>query len=227
MKTALPYASRVLSRTPLASGVWQLRLSLPEHDIEGLADWHFAAGQYVHLGLPASGAEPRPYSIASGAARDHIDLHIRDTGHGLSHAVAQLQTGDRVQVSAAQGHGLPQQAAGRPLLLVAGGVGIAPVNSMLDDENLFTRPVHLFWGVEDEDHLYLDDRLRDLAVRQPFFYHPLVRELPGPALAAILPDLAGFAVYMAGPAAMVAATLPQLEALAAEKAYIFGDGITL
>lgn len=225
MTMPLPYASRVLSRTPLAGGIWQLRLSLPEHEIEGLADWRFAAGQYIHLGI--DGFDPRPYSIASGQARGHIDLHIRDTGHGLSHAAAALAAGDTVRIGAAEGAGLPDHAQGRPLLLVAGGVGIAPVNGILDGMAPIRRPVHLYWGVEDEDHLYLDAAFRDLAAREPFFYRPLVRELPGPAIAAELPDLSRFAVYLAGPAAMVAATVPQLAALGADQAYVFGDGITL
>lgn len=49
----------------------------------------------------------------------------------------------------------------------------------------------------------------------------------GPAVVHDLPDLSAFAVYLAGPAAMVAATVPLLRAHGAQKEYIFGDGITL
>lgn len=224
----LSYASRLIAASALTGDVWQLRLQKPEHAIEGLTDWQFGAGQFVWLSLPdRPDLDPRAYSIASGPGRAYIDLHIRDTGHGLSHAASGLVPGAEVLLSAAQGRGLPAAAHARPLLLVAGGVGIAPMKSLLDDEDLFSVPVHLYWGVERDEQLYLDAYFRDLSVRQPFFYHPLTAEPPGPAILDTLPDLSAMTVYMAGPAAMVAATVPLLVEHGAQKAYIFGDGITL
>jgi hypothetical protein len=79
----------LLDRTRLGADIWRLRFSRPEATAEGLADWQARSGQYVTLGLTPDLA-PRPYSIASAAAQPYLDLHISDTGHGLSQAAAAL-----------------------------------------------------------------------------------------------------------------------------------------
>lgn len=227
----LSYQCRILERQSLAPQVWRLRLSRPDTGVEGLADWHFLAGQYVFVGQADLA---RPYSIASAPQRDYIDLHIRDTGHGLSHLLCTDGTAT-LQVSAAQGAGLPDHARARPLLLLAGGVGIAPVASILDGDADLAARAHLYWGAARAEDLYLDPHWREMAAAHGLAYHPILEEdAPGhrrghigPAIAEDLPDLSGRSIYLAGPAAMLAATLPQLTALRAEKAYIFGDGITV
>lgn len=227
----LSYQCRILERQSLAPQVYRLRLSRPDASVEGLANWHFAAGQYVFVGQDDL---TRPYSIASAPQRDYIELHIRDTGHGLSRRLCDAATTD-VAVSAAQGFGLPDHARQRPLLLLAGGVGIAPVASILDGDAELAARAHLYWGAAREQDLYLDAHWREMAGAHGLAYHPVLEEdAPGrrrghigPAIAEDLPDLSGRSIYLAGPAAMLAATLPQLVSLGAEKAYIFGDGITV
>lgn len=235
---ALPYRSRLHSKTVLAPDVWHLRFDRPEPANAAVVPWAFTSGQYTTLGLPALATlAPRPYSIASAPDDTFIDLHIRDTGHGLSHAVAtQLAIGDVVTFGHAAGSYVPIHARTRPLLLLAGGVGIAPMVSIVAERSKNAAPCHLYWGVTHSDQLYLHHHWTDLTAQgQLTSYHAITEnDAPtlrhgtiGPVLIHDLPDLSRFAVYLAGPAAMVAALVPLLIAQGAQKEYIFGDGITL
>jgi NAD(P)H-flavin reductase len=230
----LGYRATLLDRTRLGADIWRLRFSRPEATAEGLADWQARSGQYVTLGLTPDLA-PRPYSIASAAAQPYLDLHIRDTGHGLSQAAAALAPGEAAWFGQPEGRGLPASAHDRPLVFLAGGVGIAPVAALLE-EGGFPVPPRLYWGVNTADSLYLHAHFAGLAAAGQLHYAPVVaEEAPGPwrhgsplsALAVDVADLGGCAVYLSGPDAMVAAALPFLLRHGVQKAYIFGDGIGL
>src|SRR3546814_6087471 len=67
----------------------------------------------------------------------------------------------------------------RPIVMVAGGTGIAPIHAMLDE--LLTsgaqRAVHLLWGTRSLRDLYLDERLKRWAMQYPQFrYTPVLSE---------------------------------------------------
>lgn len=233
----LPYRSRLRRRSALAPGIWLLGFERPAPITAAVAPWQFASGQHVTLGMADRPDLPlRPYSIASPPLQDGIDLHVRDTGHGMSHALATLAIGEDVAFSAGAGTSVPAHAQDRPLLLLAGGVGIAPMVSIVGARSAHMAQCHLYWGVAQRDHLYLHDHwLAQRAAGLLHSYHPLTESaaaplragMIGPAVIHDLPDLSDFAVYLAGPAAMVAATLPLLAAHGAQKEYVFGDGITI
>lgn len=232
------YHAEVLGKEALSETVWCLRLHLPTPADPTQPDWHFSAGQYAHVASPAHPSLPaRPYSIASppydvdGKACTEIHLHVRDTGHGLSHALAaDITTGDTLHLSAPAGRGLPLPSANRKTLFLAGGVGIAPVCSLLGAAKGLPAPA-LYWGVDDVSDLYLDRLWKTMVSAGTLSaYTPLLRARDGLIGDALLRDysqLAGYSIYLAGPPAMIEATLPVLLQLGAEKAYIFGDEITL
>lgn len=233
----LPYRSRLIARTALAPAVWQLRFEAPQGSSAAVTPWHFTSGQYATLGLINNANAPlRPYSIASAPDDGFIDLHVRDTGHGLSHALGNLATGDSVAFGHPAGSCVPAHAIARPLLLLAGGVGIAPMASIVAARAGARAPCHLYWGVSEHEQLYLDAHWHQQVSRGRLAsYHAVTEQttphlrsgMIGPAVIHDLPDLSDFAIYLAGPAAMVAATVPLLTAHGAQKEYIFGDGITL
>ena len=193
----------------------------------------FRAGQYAMLHAP--GMEPRAFSIASAPHLPYLEFHVKSTGRGISRWIFDnWKPGADVALEAPFGDHYWRPSS-RPLLALAGGVGIAPLKAIIEAhlDHPGDAPAHLYWGVRDEAHLYLDAFFRALKTRHPrFHYVPLIAQeggakhrtgFIGPAVAADFSTLAGFTLYMAGPAAMVAATLPQLLAHGAEKSFIFSD----
>lgn len=112
-----------------------VRATLVTLDLRGAA-FPFAAGQAVMAGL-AGQAERKPYSIACAPARTAasgcLELLVKTDHHGRAgRHLGSLTPGSAVEVSGPLGRftldGIP---ASSPLLLVAGGTGIAPLRSML------------------------------------------------------------------------------------------------
>jgi CDP-4-dehydro-6-deoxyglucose reductase len=108
----------------------------------------------------------------------------------------------------------------RPLILMAGGTGFAPLKSIVE-HSIHTedrRTVHLYWGARARNDLYLDALARRWAEQLPRLrYEPVLSEpradehwqgrtgFVHQAVCDDHPDLSGFDVYMSGPPAMVAA----------------------
>ncbi|MEZ0225511.1 MAG: FAD-binding oxidoreductase [Alphaproteobacteria bacterium] len=203
-------------------------------EVSGAEGIPFKAGQYAMLYAP--GLEPRAFSIASAPHLPALEFHVKSTGRGISaHIFANWKQGDTVAFEAPFGDHY-WRASSRPLLALAGGVGIAPLKAIIEAhfDHTVQSPAHLYWGVRDEVHLYLDGFFRSLLTKHhSFHYVPLLAQgngkttlragFIGPAVAQDFPTLAGFNIYMAGPAAMVEATLPLLLQHGAEKDYIFSD----
>ncbi len=207
----------------------------------------FNAGQYVHLAV--EGFEHRPFSIASAPHEPLLEFHVKSSGRGLSaHITEALQPGSPILLEGPLGisHWRPSDGTiTRPLLAIAGGLGIAPLKSIIEAclHDRSHPPVHLYWGARQRSQLYLDDYFRGLTRKYPrFSYIPVLSDdkndpsqgtdsyrtgLLGHAVAEDFETLSGMSIYMAGPAAMIDATVPLLLHKDAEEDYIFSDGFKL
>lgn len=126
--------------------VWTL--ALDPGTGEGL---RFAPGQFAWLSLRASPFAMRehPFSIASSAARPRrIELSIKDLGDFTS-TIKDVQVGEDAFVDAPYGtFGIDWHPRAQGYAFVAGGVGIAPIMSMLRTlaDRSDRRPLVLFYG---------------------------------------------------------------------------------
>ncbi len=112
-------------------------------------------GQFAFLKFSDKGlTEPHPFTIASGPTTSDLRFAIRTDGDWTSRLNQQIAIGDIVTVEGGFGrsHPLPRQA-GRQVLWVAGGVGITPFLSALDELNAQPRTPapHLFYAVPSID----------------------------------------------------------------------------
>ncbi len=121
----------------------------------------FRPGQFHMLGLPAIGEVP--ISIAGGDGRS-VDHTIRAVG-AVSGALAALEPGHALGIRGPFGSAWPLEACvGRPVVVVAGGVGLAPLRAALD--TMAARPldypsVRLLYGARTPaDLLFTDDLQR-------------------------------------------------------------------
>lgn len=125
----LPHPAEIIGRVQQSDSVFTLHLRFT--DAARQRDYRFAPGQFNMVYL--FGAGEVPISISSDPdERDTLAHTIRAVGR-VTHGLARLKTGDTVGLRGPYGRGWPlEQAQGRDVVLVSGGLGCAPTVSMID-----------------------------------------------------------------------------------------------
>jgi len=190
-------------------------------DVDAPDALRFLAGQYVNVELPGSGVS-RPYSFSSAPGAARVSFVVRNVPDGkMSTWLDQhAQPGQRVAFSGPYGAFYLRDVR-RPLLLLAGGTGIAPMLSMLDvlaaqnaqNTQNVEQPVRMVYGVTHQIDLValaqLDDAQRKLAsfgyrtcVADPASAHPRQGYVTAHVDPAWL-NGGDVDIYLCGPVAMV------------------------
>jgi len=206
------WPARVESLERFTSEIVRLRVKLPRS-----ARMQFLAGQYIDILMP--GGKRRAFSIASAPSEaDFIELHIKhvDGGGFTGHVFSDMELKEILRIEGPLGTFFVRKTSDRPMIMMGGGTGFAPLKSMIEEliECEDRRPLTLFWGVAQASDLYAADLIEDWTHQRPDFdfipvlVHPddgwkgeqgFVHE----AVLRKFPDLAPFDVYMSGPPAMV------------------------
>jgi benzoate/toluate 1,2-dioxygenase reductase subunit len=168
-----PYEARIALRTEPQS--WACRVAAVEQvsstvvrlDItrEDGADAPpaFMPGQYVHLTVPGT-HENRSYSFANPPhVTDRCSFYVKVLEQGVMSAYVsgRAKAGDAITMTGPFGR-FYLRRPDRPILMVAGGTGLAPMLSMLDhmvETGQTAQPVHLLFGANREDELFGLDQL--------------------------------------------------------------------
>lgn len=143
-----------------------LKLRLDRPDALG-----FLPGQYVNLGVPGT-SEHRSYSFSSKVGASEASFLIRNVPGGLMSGwlASEARPGARMTFVGPQGSFF-LRAVSRPIVMLAGGTGLAPILAMLEvlaDQGT-DQPVHLIYGVNNDDDLVEIERIKSLAGRLPTF----------------------------------------------------------
>ena len=207
--------ARVESLEKFTPEIMRLRLKLPK-----AARLQFLAGQYIDI-IQADGKR-RAFSIASAPAEtDFLELHIKHISGGgfTGHVFESMQPKEILRFEGPLGTFFIRRGSNRPIILMGGGTGFAPLKSMIEEliEAGDTRPVHLFWGVQTENDLYARILISAWEAKHPNLrFTPVLmdadadwtgeRGLVHEAVARGIDNLADHDVYMSGPPAMVSAS---------------------
>lgn len=212
------WPARLLARDWLSADVLRVRLKLPRGD----RAFEFLPGQYIDFLLDDGGR--RSFSLAAPPDGETLELHVKVTPDG--------------RFGRLLAEGLPERAMlrfegplgafylhddGRPLVLVAGGTGFAPIKAIIEGalQAGDRRPMHLFWGARTPAELYDEASIRQWQQVHPDFRYTPVCSEPGSdwqgacglvheQIAALGTAIREASVYASGPPAMVAATKEQV-----------------
>ncbi len=207
---------RVEKMELLTHDVMKLLLKLPETE-----RLQFLAGQYLEILL--KDGKRRAFSIANAPHDDaYIELHIRHVpdGHFGDFVFDGLKEKDLMRIEGPLGSYFLREDSNRPIILMGGGTGFAPLKGML--EHMFytdsERPIHLFCGVRSKRDLYMDEMLQQWLKQHTNLKYTAVLSEPmeeddwrgetgfvHESVVRHYPDLSGFDVYLSGPPPMVKA----------------------
>ncbi|WP_137819669.1 MULTISPECIES: benzoate 1,2-dioxygenase electron transfer component BenC [unclassified Pseudomonas] len=138
---------------------------------ESLSKLAFLPGQYVNLKVPGS-EQTRAYSFSTLQKDGEVSFLIRNVPGGLmsSFLTGRALAGDSMTLAGPLGSFYLREIK-RPLLLLAGGTGLAPFTAMLEKiaEQGSAHPLHLIYGVTNDFDLVEMDKLEALAARIPNF----------------------------------------------------------
>ncbi|WP_396932092.1 NADH:ubiquinone reductase (Na(+)-transporting) subunit F [Mycolicibacterium sp.] len=185
----------------------------------------FNPGQYVSLEVPDTG-QTRTYSMANTPAEtDRVELHIRRTPGGLATdgwVFKSLTAGSKISLSGPFGRFFFRPARSEPMIMIAGGTGLAPIKSIVTHALAETdQRILLYVGGRTPQHLYDVEHFRQLEAQHPdrLIYRPCLSEdtvdgfatgMVTDVLDAELETAARHVAYVCGPPPMVDAAVKML-----------------
>lgn len=226
--------ARVHDLVALTHDIMRLRLKLPASE-----RLQFMAGQYIEILL--KDGRRRAFSIANAPHDDEfIELHIRlIPGGEFTHTVFdQMKPKAMLRIEGPLGTYALDESSTRPIILIGGGTGFAPLKGMLEHAFYISddRPLHLFWGVRAKRDLYHLEQLEKWQATHANFRCTLVLSEPAEAdhwrgatgwvMDAVLdqyPDLSGHDLYMSGPPIMIDAARTRFLEHGLPEQHMFSD----
>ena len=162
----LPKPARIIRTLPQIVDHRLFQIRFEEEETAG--SFTYRPGQFVMLSVIGTGEAP--FSISSSPTRPgFIELCVRRIGH-VTDALFRLPANAPVGIRGPYGNGFPlEKLEGGNLLLVAGGLGMAPLRSLLryalDNRSKF-KDVILMYGAKNPDDMLFKYELLDL-IEQP------------------------------------------------------------
>ncbi len=229
----LPCRVQALER--VADDVMVIRLKLPTNE-----RMQFLAGQYIEF-LLADGKR-RAFSLASPPhADDLLELHVRHVpgGNFTDHVFHKMKVKDIMRIEGPLGSFFLREESAKPILLVAGGTGFAPLKGLVEHAlhigatGKIRRPMHLYWGAKNRAGLYMNALAEKWAAENGISYTPVLSEpdadwtgrtgLVHEAVLADHADLSAYQAYVCGAPAMCEAALKDFTARGLPQDEFFAD----
>ena len=226
---------RVVAKEQLNHDVVRLYLKLPDNQ-----RLQFFAGQYLNFLL--RDGRKRAFSIANAPHDDElIELHVRHVpgGEFTDYVFDSMEEKTILRIQAPLGTFILREDSERPIILMGGGTGFAPIKGMIEHAIHvgIDRPMHLYWGVRAKRDLYMPGLPEKWAREHPNLTYTAVLSEPDAgwegrtgfvheAVVADHPDVGGFDVYMSGPPVMVDAGRQAFEDLGLTIDHMFSDAFT-
>ncbi len=213
--------------TPLGPGYWDVTVTGPTPP-------RFAAGQFFWLAFGRVAPwDDNPFSVASAPGASDLHFVIREAGD-RTRTLGTLPAGLPVRLDGPHGVFTLERAGPAPLLLVAGGAGIAPILSLVRalDATDDPRPVALLHCARTPDRLVCRAEVLAIAERRGWHCRFLTEEAASEGVAQGRPDREVLAellrgvpaedvtVMICGPEPMTMAVMRDLEALGVPSAHL-------
>ena len=208
--SAATYSGTLVELTRLSPTTIRFAVELPNR-----SELAFLPGQYVNIEVPGTG-QRRSYSCSNAPDEELLTFLVKLTPGGVmsQYLRTRAAVGDTITFTGPHGSFFLREAD-RPVLLLAGGTGLAPMLSMLRTMRAAGSPrkVHLIYGTKTDDDAVLLDEIDELASAITGFTWAYCVSAPGSrathqgrVMSLIAPEHlyhGDVAIYLCGPPAMV------------------------
>lgn len=204
-----------------------LRLKEKEHLVDNVWAFRFAPsqplswipGQFIRVKIPHDNPDEegmrRWFTISSTPHDGFIQITTRVTDTSFKQALAALEIDDEVQLVEQPDGDFIWQESDKPLVLVAGGIGITPFYSMLKARGHSGKSVSatLIYNGRTDD-LPFKTEFEEASKRHSEFTvrYVIGKPLTAETLTTLVPDINSSQVYVSGPEPMVESLSGQLKA---------------
>lgn len=166
------FAGEVAALDRLSDSTFKLSVKLDDPSA-----LHFLAGQYINITVPGS-SEHRSYSFSSDVSDELATFLIKHTPGGLmsTYLDERAAVGDRLTMAGPVGSFFLREPLD-PILLLAGGTGLAPIMAILEKlsrDELLDVPVRLIYGATFDHDLVELERLDAFRDKLPDFDYTTV-----------------------------------------------------
>jgi len=172
------FATKLVECIEVAEGTMAFAFERP-------ADFSFTAGQFLTITLPnppyndATGNR-RTFSIASPPQEtERLQIATRMTGSALKRSFAEATPGTLVELFGPAGSFTLHKASSMPAVFIAGGIGITPFRSMINDAfaRRLTHQITLIYSNRNpEGAAFHDEFLRIAEAHTKFKYVPTMTD---------------------------------------------------
>jgi predicted ferric reductase len=200
---SLSHQLRVVSVQREAPDVVSVILSGRNIERLAVSGGQFFAWRFLTRGL---WWQAHPYSLSALPRPPYLRLTVRQVGDHTA-AVARLRKGTRVAIEGPYGAVTAQARTNDKVALVAGGIGITAVRSLLEDLPRSSQPV-VVRRASSEEQLVLREEVAELVRHRKGTLHEVVGsraqiQMTARRLQQLVPDLAQRDLYVCGPPGMV------------------------
>ena len=202
---------RLKEKEHLVDNVWAFRFTLDK-------PMSWVPGQFIRIEIPHDNPDgegtKRWFTISSTPHDGFIQITTRITETTFKHALATLEVGGEIQLIEQPDGDFTWQESDKPLVLIAGGIGITPFYSMLKARGHSGKPVSatLIYNGRTGD-LPFKAEFEEATKRHPEFVVKYVigEPLTAEKITELVPEINALQVYISGPEPMVEALGKQLE----------------
>jgi predicted ferric reductase len=160
--------------------------------------------------------QAHPYSLSAAPTDDMLRITVKNLGDHSS-ALAYLKVGTRVVAEGPYGVFNAKRSYGKRVVLIAGGVGVAPIRAVLEDFTSDTE-IDLIYRVVTEEELILKKEIESLVLGKDARIHYLIGDptkfsMSSQELLKLVPHMAEADVYLCGPPGLARIVRHSVEAI--------------
>lgn len=165
---AKKYKAEVVAEKYLTHDIKELSFKLIEPD-----RINFEAGSYIQIIVPEYYEEFRAYSVSNNdSCKDHIEVMIKLIPNGLCSTYAHsLELGDIIEFTGPYGDFELDESEDTELILVGGGVGMAPIRSLVLSslEKFKKKKISMYFGCRGAKDMIYYNEFKTLSAEHPNF----------------------------------------------------------